>query len=183
MSNLGRWAAWYAPLPADAEPQPFRNSAPTYELGAEFLKGCALVEDWGCGKGWMRTLIPPERYRGIDGTASPFADEVVDLATYRSQVPGIYMRGVIEHCYDWETVLANAVASFTQRMALVIFTPLAETTREIAFVEELGVPDISFRLEDLEEAFESPGNIHWDYAFEKADTGYSKEWIFYLERE
>lgn len=76
---LGAWAPWYAAIDADATPQPYGDSA-SYRLGASWLERCALVEDWGCGLGWLRRFVPPGRYRGVDGTASPFADEVVDLA-------------------------------------------------------------------------------------------------------
>lgn len=182
MSNLGRWTPWYEKLAAGAAPQPY-GSSPMYALGAEYLEPCSLVEDWGCGMGWMRNLIPPERYRGIDGTASPFCDEVVDLAEYRSKVPGIFMRGVIEHCYDWEKVLTNAVRSFTERMVLVLFTPLSDSTQEIGFTEELGVPDISFSLDDLEDVFMSTRDgVNWVYRTEKSQTAYGQEWGFFLDK-
>jgi hypothetical protein len=43
------------------------------------------------------------------------------------------MRHILEHNYEWARVLDNALASFTQRMALILFTPERETTQEIAF--------------------------------------------------
>lgn len=76
MSNVGKWTDWYRDL--GGEPWPYGDTT-SYEIGAAWLQSCALVEDWGCGAGWLRTLVPPERYRGIDGTASPFCDEAVDL--------------------------------------------------------------------------------------------------------
>jgi hypothetical protein len=39
------------------------------------------------GHGWLRTLVQPERYRGIDGTSAAFCDDVRDLVTYRDLLP------------------------------------------------------------------------------------------------
>ncbi len=153
MSNVGRWDAWYA-NDALSAPGAYADT-PTYAMGAEWLKGCPLVEDWGCGRGWMSQLIEPGRYRGIDGSQSPWADEIVDLAEYRSEVPGIYMRHVLEHNWEWAAILDNAVASFTDRMVLVLFTPLVEDPKESAPVDLEpdaaieGVPTLSFRESDI----------------------------------
>jgi hypothetical protein len=98
MTNVGKWADWYHGL-ADSWPY---GETTSYEIGAAWLADCALTEDWGCGAGWLRTLIPPERYRGIDGTASSVCDEVVDLVAYRSTVPGIFMRHILEHNRMWD---------------------------------------------------------------------------------
>jgi hypothetical protein len=45
--------------------------------------------------------------------SSPRCAEVVDLAHYRSNVPGIFMRHILEHNYEWARILDNALASFT----------------------------------------------------------------------
>ncbi len=76
MVNEGKWADWYQGV---EKPWPYGDTT-TYEIGAPWLDGCALIEDWGCGAGWLRTLVPPDRYRGIDGTSSPFCDEVVECS-------------------------------------------------------------------------------------------------------
>lgn len=175
---LGKWDRWYAGL---SEPTAY-GSTVTYEMGAKFLDGLD-VEDWGCGKGWMRTLIPPDRYRGIDGSHSPFADQIVDLAEYRSETPGLFMRHVLEHNYGWRRILENAVASFTERMCLVIFTPFGDVTREIAFADDLGVPDISFRLPDLLTAMLHDSKISWTSEDVESATQYGSEAVFYLTKE
>jgi len=72
MVNEGKWADWYQGV---EKPWPYGDTT-TYEIGAAWLDGCALIEDWGCGTGWLRTLVPPDQYRGIDETSSPFCDEV-----------------------------------------------------------------------------------------------------------
>ncbi len=156
MSNVGRWDGWYAGLD---EPAPYANTQ-TYEMGAEWLKDCALIEDWGAGKGWLSTLVGPERYRGIDGSETPFADEIADLTTYRSKVPGIFMRHVIEHNYAWKVILDNALASFTERMALILFTPLVDETHDLEFEDPPGVPNLAFRLEDLTERIDAAGAVY-----------------------
>lgn len=143
-SNAGKWDGWHN----TKKPRAFGNTA-SYALGAEWLADCELVEDWGCGSGWMTQFIPPERYRGVDGSESPFAEVTADLTKYRSEVPGIFMRHVLEHNYRWSDVLDNALASFTERMFLVLFTPLVEETHDTEFEDPPGVPNMAFRLEDL----------------------------------
>lgn len=152
----GAWDAFYAKA---TDAWAF-GGLQSYELGAEWLKDCDLITDWGCGLGWFRTLIDPERYRGIDGSASPFADEVVDLAEYRSETPGLFMRHVLEHDWRWADILDNAIASFTERMALVLFSPLRPETVEIAREAAVDVPVIGFRLDDITERFDCPIEIH-----------------------
>lgn len=146
MSNLGKWDRWYAIM--GDQPEPFADTE-TYAIGARFLEGLK-VEDWGCGKGWMREFIPPGRYRGIDGSRSPFADAIVDLAEYRSTTEAVFMRHVIEHDWRWPQILANAVASFTHRMVLVLFTPMASETHDMEWEPDPGVPNISFAAVDIE---------------------------------
>lgn len=145
MSNVGRWDRVYSLV---TERRPYGDDT-TYRLGADHLAPCSLVEDWGCGMGWMREHIGPDRYRGIDGSQTPYADEVVDLATYRSQVPGVFLRHVLEHDYRWAQILDNAAASATERLVVVLFTPLAETTHKIGGSSDPDVPDIAFRLGDM----------------------------------
>lgn len=169
---FGAWERVYAGM---EEASPYGGFG-SYELGAEWLADCELVEDWGCGKGWLRTLVEDERYRGIDGSASPLADEVVDLAEYRSEVPGLFMRHVLEHDWRWEQILDNAIASFTERMVLILFSPLQNETREIGRESMVHVPVIGFRLEDITERFDSPYEIRhlpaehtedWDAVFDE----------------
>ena len=174
--NTGKWTAWYQDLEA-----PWAYGDPTsYEIGAAWLAGCAFIEDWGCGAGWLRTLLPPERFRGLDGTASPFCDAVVDLATYRSRVPGVFLRHVLEHNDAWSSILDNALASCTDRMALILFTPERAMTEVIARHPELGVPDIGFRLADLTERF--PPDVMYAVHRIPSATQYGGETILLLER-
>jgi hypothetical protein len=181
VTNLGKWDRWYALLGDDPSPQPYAQTI-TYELGVAWLDDCETVEDWGCGKGWLRTLIRPDRYRGIDGSASPFADEIVDLADYRSSVPGVFMRHVIEHDMRWKEILANALASFTHRMVLILFTPLVEQTHDIAWEADPGVPNLAFALDDLTTVFAEPDGVSWHHETLATTSQFETETIFYLQR-
>jgi hypothetical protein len=147
-SNLGKWDQWYAGL-EDGEPQAYGDVF-SYALAADFLQDCASVEDWGCGKGWFRTLMKggPE-YTGIDGSKTPFADVVADLTEYLSNPDGILIRHVLEHNYQWQEILANAVQSARKKLCIILFTPCSAETHEIAYTEDVGVPDISFDLRDI----------------------------------
>ena len=176
MTNVGKWTAWYQGL---EEPWPYGETT-SYEIGAAWLADCARTEDWGCGAGWLSTLIPPDRYRGIDGTPSPRCAEVVDLVEYRSTVPGLFMRHILEHNYAWARILDNALASFTERMALILFTPEQETTAEIAFRADVSVPDIAFRLADLTDRF--PPDVTYTVQRIPSATQYGGETILLLER-
>lgn len=144
LSAIDRWAGWYHGL---EEPEPYGDVA-TYHLAAEFLSDCHLVQDWGCGKGFFRTVRKGE-YLGIDGTDTPFCDVVSDLTDFRSEADGVLLRHVLEHNYRWQTILDNAIATVRRKLCIILFTPVAEFTHEIAYTEELGVPDLSFSLDQL----------------------------------
>src|SRR5262245_37001995 len=125
--NVGKWESWYSKVNTPGK----MGSGRSYTLAAKWLADCATVEDWGCGPGGAPTSVRPEQYRGLDGTTNPFVDQVVDLATHVSQPPvdGILLRHVLEHNWLWRRVLANALQSARQRLAVVTFVPLEETER------------------------------------------------------
>ena len=164
-TNVGKWAAWYQGCEG---PWPYGDTM-SYEIGAAWLAECAMVEDWGCGACWLRTLLPSARYRGLDRTASPFCDAVVDLVAYRSRVPGVFMRHVLEHNDAWAQILDNAVASFTERMVLILFTPERSVTETIAF-----------RLADITERF--PPDVTYTAQRISSETQYGGETILLLAR-
>ena len=92
------------------------------------------------------------------------------------------MRHVLEHNVNWRQILADAVRSFTKRMVLVIFTPIADTTRVIGTSDtamDKFIPDISFKKSDLTDHLQ-----HLTYREESlaTDTQYGREHIFYIER-
>jgi len=148
-SNVGKWDNWYSELTAKAGVT--YGDPVTYFIAAAFLADCELVEDRGCGGGGFRRVCM-SKYVGIDGSKTPFADKIADLCTYRSSVPGIVMRHILELNYQWEQVLRSALDSFQKKFCLILFTPFAEQTREIAHNRASGVdvPDLSFSRADIE---------------------------------
>ena len=176
-SSAGLWANAYAGV---TEPHAYGDPT-TYDLAAGILADVDLVEDWGAGLGGFRAYRP-DGYRGIDGTASPFADEVVDLTTYRSKVPGVFMRHVLEHNLAWADILANAVASFAEVMVLVTFTPYGDETRVLEWgaYPYTDIPTIGFAEDELLAAIDADVNVDWvDLSTE---TQYGTERLFTLTR-
>ena len=166
MSNLGRWDPWYAGV---TSPAPY-GDVRSYQVGAAFLSDCALVEDWGCGLGWMRQYVRGD-YRGIDGSG-PFADPVVDLCRYRSDVDGVFLRHVLEHNREWRSILTNALASARRRCVIVLFTPLAAEETEMAWNADIGVPDLALPRQEFEAAL---SEYSWTALTKASHTQYGGE--------
>jgi hypothetical protein len=152
----------------------------TYARAAAFLRDLP-VEDWGCGLGWFRRHASGP-YRGVDAVATRWADVVADLRRYRSRTPGLLVRHVLEHNDDWRAILRNALASFTRRMAVVVFTPLAPRTHVLRRVEHapgLVLPELAFARDDL--VAEMGALLASDEPVASA-TQHGGEHVFYLER-
>lgn len=149
-NNTGKWGVWYDRLGPDDVGATYGDPA-TYYVAAAFLTGCAEIEDWGCGRGGFKTFCPG-RYIGVDGTKSPAVDVVAELGAYRSSPDGILLRHVLEHNYNWPRVLEAAVASFRRKLCIVLFTPFADTTRELRHNRKSGVdvPDLSLPKAEIE---------------------------------
>lgn len=184
-SNTGKWDRWYNGLTIDT-PQTYGDTI-TYEIGASFLNDCNIVQDWGCGKGGFGMVAIGDAYDfkviGIDGSRTPFADFCCDLVLFQAVPPvdGIFMRHVLEHDYQWRTILENAIKSFTKRMVLVLFTPMQHETHEIAWNEDPGVPDIGFSYGELAEIFTAAG-LKWERYTYRTNTQYKEETVFLLEK-
>lgn len=177
-ANIGRWDSYYRGMTREQVGQ-FGDDV-TYRKGYAWLKECSLIEDWGAGRGFFRTLCKENQYRGLDCSHTPHADEIVDFVEYRSHVPAIFMRHVLEHNAEWEKVLRNALDSFTERMALVLFTPYAEVTTQIGWDDDTHSPDYSFSKEDIARVI---GAI--PYTLEEnipTQTMYKAEHVYYLEQ-
>lgn len=176
MSGFGKWTTWYE---ASDKSWAFGDTA-SYQMGANFLSDCISVEDWGCGRGWFRRFRP-DNCIGLDGSHSPFADKIVDLTEYTSSVDGIFMRHVLEHNYNWKKILRNAIASFKDKMVLVIFTPWsAGETTQIRMIERVGVPDLALSKPTVLMMLEG---LHWEFVELKSpDTIYGHEYVFLIER-
>jgi hypothetical protein len=176
-SNVGKWDEWYKTLtPQDMGSFRYGDTV-TYRMASAFLVDMDEVEDWGCGAGGFKRFCRA-RYVGVDGSKTPFADRIVDLCDYSSRVEGVLMRHVIEHNYQWEKILDGAVRSFTRKLCLILFTPFAEETREIAHNRAHGidVPDLSFCRDDIERRL---GGLRWEL-FDNipTETGYGLEHVY-----
>lgn len=175
-SNVGKWDAWYKD--ADAE-KLYGDDDVTYRIAAEFLADCDCVEDRGCGLGGFRRFCKT-RYVGVDGSASKFADIRADLAIYTSSVEGVLLRHVIEHNYQWQAVLRNALTSATKKLALVLFTPFAEETKFISYDPTIDVFDISFAKADIVKELEG---LRWELLEGLVTkTQYGVEHVFKIEK-
>jgi SAM-dependent methyltransferase len=169
-SIVGRWQY------GNAAPFPYGDDV-TYRKGMGFLDGHGTIEDWGAGTAYARRFVTRSPYRALDGSPSLAVDRVVDLRTYRSDADCIFMRHVLEHNPEWRRILENALASFRRRMVLVVFTPFADETHEIASWR--GIPDLALRKQDLVACFD--GLVWREETFE-TNTEYLREHVFYLER-
>lgn len=184
-SNLGKWDVWYKDLTVDdSHIGAYRYAdTVTFQMAEKFLSDMEEIEDWGCGTGSFKKYFKG-RYVGVDGSKTPWSDKVVDLCNYTSSVPGILMRGVIEHNYEWQKILDNALKSFTNKFCLILFTPFVDNTYEIANNRAFGidVPDIAFSREDIESRLRS-AKVHWELAKDiPTDTGYGIEHVYFIER-
>jgi hypothetical protein len=179
--NLGKWDGWYSRLSPTGEVMVYGDTV-SYLMAAAFLCDVDVVEDWGCGGGGFRKFCLT-KYWGLDGSNTPFADKVVDLCTYKSNAPGILVRHVLEHNYDWEKILSSAIQSFQRKLCLILFTPFAEQTAAIVHDRkiEIDVPDLSFRREDIEAHFEG---LAWRLVtLDKPHALYRVEHLYFVWRE
>jgi hypothetical protein len=181
-TNLGRWDAWYAGLEPNEEGGFVYGDLTTYLMAASYFADIRMVEDWGCGTAVFRRFCLGE-YIGIDGSRTPYASRIVDLCTYRSNVPGILLRHVLEHNYNWEKILLSALESFQQKLCLILFTPFSDHTHEIGHNLSLGVnaPDLAFSKVDLEKHFRS---VEWKRLENiPTNTVYGSEHVYFIWRK
>jgi hypothetical protein len=169
---VGRWEGRYR----NAKQFAYGDDT-TYKKGIAFLDGGGVIEDWGCGTAYAKNFVRKSEYVGIDGSRSDYVDKVVDLRSYTSEVDCVFMRHILEHNRAWRKILANAINSCKKRMVLILFTPFSAETQQIG--RSLGVPDISFKKEEVTEFFEQ-----FEYVEEtlKTDTQYGVEHIFYIKK-
>lgn len=156
MSNIGKWNKIYESRPYN---WPYGPQI-TYLLALDFLSTCKSVQDWGCGANWFKTLAkslntyPHMKITGVDGSGKQ-CDRIEDLTKFNPdpKPEGILLRHVLEHNYDWEKILRNALSSATKKIAIVLFTPFSETIQkaEPDYIFENGdtCPNLSFPKESL----------------------------------
>jgi hypothetical protein len=182
MGNLGKWNDWYKNISKDRVIHLYGISD-SYQLGANFLDDCEVVEDWGVGEGGFKRIR--EDAIGIDGSNTPYADKIVDLTEYISKCDGIFIRHVLEHNFDWKKILENALAS-ADKVFLVLFTSLAEEeTVELISESEanrkygVDVPSLSLGREEIYEILDG-----YDFIEEEitSETFFGKETIFRITK-
>ena len=176
MNIIGKWNEWYKNLPKKPTTGLY-GDIPTYALGAEFLKDCKVVEDWGTGTGAFK--LHREDAIGIDGSNTPQADKKADLTQYVSSCDGIFIRHVLEHNLDWEKILKNALKS-AGKVCVVLFTPLNKKGT-------IELPEISFqnRKYGVDVLTFSLGIDQIDKILKECSVkqdSYKNETIFYITR-
>jgi hypothetical protein len=183
-SNVGKWDNWYSDI--SSTPSAFRYSdTVTYEMGCDFLSDCPVVEDWGTGAGGFKRFRPDAI--GVDGSNTPHADKkYVDLVTYTSSCDAVFMRHVLEHNYNWTSVLRNALQSATKKVCVVVFTPFNEKgSKEIAHNKMHGVdvPDMSLGIDEFTSILDESKLKSIRMERVESATGYGVEHVVYIEKQ
>jgi hypothetical protein len=174
------------------EPWHYGNDDTSYFRAGAYLSGPGLVEDWGCGTTYARRFIGAP-YRGVDGIASSFLEgkmSRVSLSEYRSRVPKILMRHVLEHNWDWRDILRNMVGSFTDRAVLVLFLRPGPEDRNVSGRtnrDDDEWPGLELCERDLHDilAGESGGLHGGEWTYEDMETQtppYNYERIYFLKK-
>lgn len=182
-TSAHKWDSIYQTISLEPSAAFFGDTC-TYELGAKFLSDCSTVEDWGVGTGGFKRFRPDAK--GIDGSNTPHAEVVTDLRFYKSKPEGIFMRHVLEHNWDWRTILNNALSSATHKIALVLFIPLETTSRELkqdSLMNKAGgidVPNIALGYKELIEVIQKYSCKIVEETYE-TETQYGKETLFLIE--
>lgn len=157
------------------EPRPY-GSEETYKLGAFFLRDVA-VEDRGCGWAWFKNYH--KKVIGVDASGKQ-ADIKADLRVYRNKVDGIFMRHVLEHNYNWATLLVNAIEDFQKKFFLALFTPHSKDSR-VMRVDRLKRPDIAIS-DDVIECYLRNGGCRWNCYSVSSDTVYGGERVYEIRK-
>ena len=160
----------------------------TYRIGLSWLyETCDLVEDWGAGMAYGRRFVPEgKRYFAVDGAPSSarFVDLVCTLDRYEPPEPpdGIFMRHVLEHNPQWKPLLRKALAAFTKRFCLVLFTPITYESTHPMRIDGDAYYDLSFNFAELAAVF-SEAQLRIESELLKTNTQYGRETILRCERK
>lgn len=176
-SNVHKWDGWYNKLNNTL----FYGKTVTYELGSKFLEDCKVVEDWGTGGGGFKSYRPDAI--GVDGSNTPFADKkFIDLTDYISECDGIFMRHILEHNYEWQKILHNALKSARKKICLVMFIPFSDfETKQLAY-NSIKVPDLSISRYEFYDIIKQYPDFKYSAEEFKTDTQYKYEQIIYIEK-
>jgi hypothetical protein len=184
-SNLNKWDCIYRVHKA-GDYTPY-GSPLTYNKAAEWLKDCALIEDWGAGRAFFSTCFPKGKVVSIDATPNGNLDKVADMEVYGSRVPGILIRHMLCHNYGWATILENALNSFTKRMCVVIYTPFVDDCfwKVLEIIEHWNdIPVIAFNREYIEKIIKKHLDITYTIEADiPAGHDYHVEHVIYMEKK
>lgn len=161
--RVNRPATLYGPWDYESRTQQFPyDDTPSYDVIAGWLDGHGLVEDWGCGVGWAKRYFEQSEYVGLDGAWSRWCDLQVDLRTYRSTVPCVMMRHVLEHNADWRIIAANFAASWIERAALALFIPPQPEELDVGG-PDWPVPDLALAGPELMAILDVGDDVDFEY--------------------
>jgi hypothetical protein len=183
-SNVNKWDNWYKDL--GTTPSAYKYSeTETYKIAADFLRGLDVVEDWGVGAGGFLNHLP--NAIGVDGSDTPFAHKkFIDLCNYTTLANGIHLRHVLEHNYNWQKILNNALSSAVNKVVVTLFIPLSDSeTKELAHNLKHGVdvPDLSISKKEFNEILESFSPKLVEVQTLKTPTGYGVEIIYKVTKK
>lgn len=182
--NVGKWDNWYKEL--GETPSAYKYSeTETYKIAADFLRGLDAVEDWGVGAGGFLNHLPTAI--GVDGSDTPFAQKkFIDLCNYTTLANGIHLRHVLEHNYNWQKILTNALYSAIDKVVITFFIPLSDKeTKELAhnFKHGVDVPDLSISKNEFNSILKSFKLKLVEVETLKTQTGYGVEVIYKITKQ
>lgn len=180
-NNIGKWDEAFKNLPS--YPSAFKyGETLTYEMAADFLKDCHTVEDWGVGGGGFLKFRP--NAIGVDGSDTPFAEKkYIDLVEYTSNIEGVHIRHVLEHNYEWKSILKNALKSATKKVAITLFIPLNNRNNTIELAYNLfgtNVPNLSISEKEFMDVVNEFNYKDITRATFSTNTYYSLEEIIHI---
>jgi hypothetical protein len=173
-SNVHKWDYWQWGSPIMKQFPNIRSM----DLGKKFLADCKRVEDWGCGDGFFKV------YRsdviGVDGSNTPGADKkYIDLVNYVSDCDGIFIRHVLEHNYEWKSILKNAINSARFKVCVVMFIPFSFGGTIQNNPDPIGVPNLSISEQEF---FQILKDCDVKYEIQDISAGDSYEKMIYITK-
>ena len=192
-SKIGAWNVIYKNKQyySDKKNRKIYDDPKTATMAADWLAvpDIIQIEDWGCGPGGFEMFLAKwQTYIGIDGSDTPAANKIVDLAKYVSKVDAIHLRHVLEHNQMWESILRNFLQSFTKRGVITIFTPFKESTsihNTYKNWKNTGIDmiDITFSWDDIKKVIDEDSSITYKTFFNvPTKTEYGVENVILLKK-